>query len=466
MIYYLDATELAEMVRAKRLSPVEIVQAHLDRIETVNPKLNAIVTLVADQALAGAKKAEEAVMMGEALGPLHGVPFTVKDALDTAGIPTQRGSQIFEGHVPDKDATIVARMKAAGGIVLAKTNLPEFSYATETDNLLTGRANNPWNLDRTPGGSSGGESAAIAAGMSPIGLGSDVAISVRGPAAHTGIIGFKASHGRLPVTGHWPRAPRRLWHVGPMARTVRDIALAYSILAGPDGADGYSIVAPSFDVGVGKKPDRVLRVGWLVGPGFGPVDPDVAATVEAAADTLRDLGCIVEPVRMPALEEHNALQLYSKLHVLETKPFFKRIVAGRENDLYKIIAAVIASPDTPPEDYVAAEQAVEQLKDAFADYFTRYDAFLCPVTPFPAPPHGLPEIVVNGETVSSRNVLRATVPFNLTGLPALSMRFGTSKDKLPVAVQLVSRWYAESTVLYLAGLLESASPVRDQRPPI
>src|SRR5882757_1143076 len=183
-IIFSDATKLAELVRTKQVSPVEVVQAHLERIAAVNPKINAIVAL-ADDALKAAKAAEAAVLAGSELGPLHGVPFTAKDSIDTAGVLTQRGSPIFRGRIPGTDATSVARLKSAGAILLAKTNLPEFSYSTETDNLLTGRANNPWNLDRTPGGSSGGESAAIAAGLSPLGIGSDVAISVLGPAALT-----------------------------------------------------------------------------------------------------------------------------------------------------------------------------------------------------------------------------------------------------------------------------------------
>jgi aspartyl-tRNA(Asn)/glutamyl-tRNA(Gln) amidotransferase subunit A len=172
-IFYQDATRLAELIRNREISPVEVVQAHLDRIEAVDSKVNAIVT-VADDAMRAAKAAEAAVLSGKALGPLHGVPFTVKDSIDTAGVPTQRGSPIFKGRVPDTDATSVARIKKAGGILLAKTNLPEFSYWNESDNLLSGRSNNPWDLERTPGGSSGGESAAIAAGMSPLGLGTAV----------------------------------------------------------------------------------------------------------------------------------------------------------------------------------------------------------------------------------------------------------------------------------------------------
>src|SRR5438067_626720 len=233
-IYFQDATALAELIRNREVSPVEVMKVHLDRIENLNAKINAVVT-VADNALEMAKAAEAAVMRGDELGPLHGVPFTVKDSIDTANVLTQRGSPIFKGRIPDTDATSVARMKKAGGILLAKTNLPEFSYWIESDNLLSGRSNNPWDVTRTPGGSSGGESAAIAAGMSPIGLGTDLAISVRGPAAQTGIVSLKATHGRIPMTGIWPRVPRRFWHVGPMARSVRDFSLAFQQLAGPAG---------------------------------------------------------------------------------------------------------------------------------------------------------------------------------------------------------------------------------------
>src|SRR6202034_3236103 len=292
-LIYSDATKLAELIRTREISPVEVIKAHLDRIEAANPKVNAIVT-IADGALESAKEAEAGVLRGDELGPMHGVPFTVKDSIDTANVLTQRGSPIFKGRTPETDATSVARMKKAGGILLAKTNLPEFSYGIESDNLLTGRTNNPWNLEMTPGGSSGGESAAIAAGMSPLGLGTDLAISLRGPAAHTGIVSLKATHGRVPMTGIWPREPRRFWHVGPMARSIRDLSLAFSQLAGPDGQDGYSSSAVPFDNGMVSSNKHSLRVGWLVEPGFGPIDREVAATVEAAANALGDLGHTVE----------------------------------------------------------------------------------------------------------------------------------------------------------------------------
>jgi aspartyl-tRNA(Asn)/glutamyl-tRNA(Gln) amidotransferase subunit A len=459
-----DATALAALIRTKDVSPVEIIQAHLDRIEEVNPRLNAIVTLAAG-ALEAARKAEAAVLAGEVLSPLHGVPFTAKDSIDTAGIFTQRGSPIFKGRSPDADATTVARMKSAGAILLAKTNLPEFSYWIETDNLLTGRTNNPWDLTRTPGGSSGGESAAIAAGMSPLGLGSDVAISLRGPAAMTGIVALKATHGRIPMTGLWPQVPRRFWHVGPMARSVRDIALAYSLLAGPDGVDGYAVSPLKLDAGVGASPSRPIRVGLVV-EGFGPIDPDVVATVHAAADAFRGLGIIVEPVRIPVLEQTDAIDVFWKLQKMEADAEFKKATTGRENEIFNYVQAVYDTPDTSISDFVAAEQQAERLRDGFVDFFQRYDALLCPVTTVPAFEHAATELVINGQTVSTLNVMKATVPFNITGLPALSMRFGTSRDGLPVSVQIVGPWLGESTILNLGAQLEVESTVKLLRPDI
>lgn len=462
-IIFSDATELAERIRTKKLSPVEVVRAHLDRIEAVDPKINAIVAL-AENAMAEARKAEAAIMAGEDVGPFHGVPFTVKDSIDTAGVLTQRGSPIFKGRIPDEDATSVARMKKAGGILLAKTNLPEFSYWIESDNLLSGRSNNPWDVTRTPGGSSGGESAAIAAGMSPIGLGTDLAISVRGPAAQTGIVSLKATHGRVPMTGVYPRAPRRFWHTGPMARSIRDLALAFSQLAGPDGRDAFSTSTVEFDAGIGRQPYRQLRVGWLVEPGFGPVDPEVAKTVEAAAEALKSLGLHVEPVRIPALEKDFALDVFNKLHVMEMKPEFAAITAGHEAQMYKMSKTMLSLPDTSMKDYIAAEQAAERLRDGYAEYFRKFDALVTPVLPLPAHKHGQTEFVINGQTVDATYLQGATVPLNITGLPGISMRFGTSKDGLPINVQIVGSWLAESTILNVASLLESVSPVRGLHP--
>jgi aspartyl-tRNA(Asn)/glutamyl-tRNA(Gln) amidotransferase subunit A len=463
-LIYSDATTLAELIRTREVSPVEVMQAHLDRIGAVNPKVNAIVT-IADDALKSAKEAETAVQRGDELGPLHGVPFTAKDSIDTAKVLTQRGTPIFKGRTPDTDATSVARLKKAGAILLAKTNLPEFSYGIESDNLLTGRTNNPWNLDLTPGGSSGGESAAIAAGMSPLGLGTDLAISVRGPAAHTGIVSLKATHGRVPMTGIWPHEPRRFWHVGPMARSIRDLSLAFSQLAGPDGQDGYSSSAVPFDAGIGSDKKRSLRVGWLVEPGFGPIDREVAATVQAAAGALKGFGYTVESVRIPALERDFALDVFSRLHVLEMKPGFVKTTAGRsEDEIGDMARFMLSMPDTPAADYIDAVQAAERLKDGYAQYFQKYDVLLTPVLPTPSFRHRQAELLINGQTVDAMGIMSVTSHLSVTGLPGVSMRFGTSHDGMPIGVQIVGSWQTKSTILYIASLLEQVSPVRDLHP--
>jgi aspartyl-tRNA(Asn)/glutamyl-tRNA(Gln) amidotransferase subunit A len=462
-IIHMDATRLADLIAKKELSPVEVVEAHLDRIAEVNLKLNAIVTL-ADGARAAARQAEAAIMSGKKVGPLHGVPFTVKDVIDTAGVLTQRASPIFKGRVPDVDAPAVARMKAAGAILLAKTNAPEFAFSIETDNLLTGRTNNPWNLDYTPGGSSGGESAAIAAGMSPLGIGSDVAISTRGPAAHTGIVGLKATHGRVPLTGHFPQVPRRFWHVGPMARSVRDVALAYSLISGPDGADGFSFLPPGIDAGIGQS-GRPLRVGWMTSDFFGPTDPDVVATVKSAAEALAAAGGVqVEEVRLPFLKDIDTVGVLWILQQMETHPEFAGIVAGHEDQVFRHVQLILDTPDTPIADFVTAEQTIQRLRDRFAAYFQRYDVLLCPVTPFPATKHGLDDVLVDGQKVSAFQVMAATSPFSLTGMPAMTLRFGTSRDGLPIGVQIAASWYAESNMFDVASRLEAVSPVRNLHP--
>lgn len=266
------------------------------------------------------------------------------------------------------------------------------------------------------------------------------------------------------MTGIYPRAPRRFWHVGPMARSIRDLALAFSQLAGPDGKDAFATSTVQFDAGVGREPDRQLRVGWLVEPGFGPIDPEVAKTVEAAAQALKELGLYVEPVRIPALETDFALDVFNRLHVMEMKPEFAAVTAGHEDQMYKMSKTMLLLPDTSLKDFIAAEQAAERIRDGYAEYFQNFDALVTPVLPLPAHKHGQEEFIINGQKVDATYLQGATVPLNITGLPGISMRFGTSKNGLPINVQIVGSWLAESTILNVASLLESVSPVYGLHP--
>ncbi len=275
---------------------------------------------------------------------------------------------------------------------------------------------------------------------------------------------MKATHGRVPMTGIWPRAPRRFWHVGPMARSVRDIALAFAQLAGPDGYDGFATSTVQFDAGIGRQPDRPLRVGWMVGPGFGPVDAEVAATVKAAAEALKDLGIHVEQVGIPALERDFALDVFNRLHVMEMKPAFREATAGHEEQTYKMAKTMLSLPDTSMADFIDAEQAAERIRDGYAEYFRGFDALITHVLPIPAHKHGVEKFVIDGHTVDATYLQGATVPLNVTGLPGISMRFGTSREGLPINVQVVGSWLAESTILHVASLLESVSPVRYLHP--
>jgi len=303
--------------------------------------------------------------------------------------------------------------------------------------------------------------------MSPLGLGTDLAISVRGPAAQTGIVSLKATHGRVPMTGIWPRVPRRFWHVGPMARSIRDLELAFKVLSGPDGQDAFASSTVQFDAGIGKTPTRQLRIGWMVGPGFGPVDPEVTATVEAAAEALESIGLFVEQVHIPALERDFALDVFNKLHVMEMKEAFKEATAGRsEDEIYTMAKTMLSLPDTSMRDFINADQAAERLRDGFAAYFQEYDVLLTHVLPIPAHKHGQSEFVIDGQQVDATYLQGATVPLNVTGLPGIAMRFGTSSEGLPIAVQLVGSWLAESTILHVASLLESLSEVKDLHPNI
>lgn len=463
-VCFAGAGELAALVRARELSPVELVEAELSRIEELNPTLNAVVTVYPD-ALDRAREAEEAVIRGDSLGPLHGVPFTIKDTFDTAGVRTTRGSRLFADHVPSEDAVAVARLRAAGAIPLAKTNTPEFALWWETDNLLFGRTVNPWNAERTAGGSSGGEAAAVAAGLSPLGIGSDLGGSVRVPAGHCGVVGFKPTHGRVPLTGHWPDTIHRFMHVGPLTRTVGDAALALALLAGPDDRDWYAAPVPAPSAEIERRSLAGVRVGIVAERSFGAVDPDVAAAVRRAGAVLEARGCQVEEPDAEWLRRRDCNLLTVTVYGAEGRAYFSAVTEGREEDLHpRLLARLGASPPTI-EEYLSAEAEVEGLRRDAMEAFRRYDVLVGPTSLVPAHGHDATELSLGGESVTPRTLMRATLPWNLTGSPALSVPFALTGDGLPVGVQTIGRRFDEETVLRVGAALEEGRDPPLLRPP-
>ncbi len=463
-IFYADAATLARRIRERSLSPVEVAQAHLDRIEAVNPKLNALIAFP-DGVMERAREAEAAIMRGESWGPLHGVPFTVKDCVDTAGVVTTRGSRLFENHVPDADATVVKRLKDAGGIFIAKSNMPEFALWWETDNLVYGRTENPWMIGRTPGGSSGGEASAVASGMSPLGIGSDVGGSIREPANYCGIVGLKATHGRIPLTGHWPETLLRFMHVGPIVRSVGDAALALSLLAGPDGIDHYALPVPLADLSQMASPAG-LRVGWCPEGPFAPVDREVQDTVASAAAALGELGCSVEQVDLEGWQDWPGQQISARIFAAEGSKYLDPIIEGRQDMLALSMQRRLNIPGPSYDEYLEAMEQVEQLRSALIALFARFDVLLLPSGPVAAHPHDTRRHEIGGETAPPRHALTCTVPFDLTGSPALSVPFGLSSGGLPIGVQLVGRHFEEATILRAGAALEELHRPRRGRPPL
>ena len=463
-IYYSPATELAARIRQKALSPVEVVQAHLDRIAQLNPTLNAIV-FHADNPLEQARRAEAAVMRGDDLGPLHGVPYTLKDCIETAGMRMSLGSRVYDGYVSWQDAEVYTRLNAAGGILLGKTNMPEFALWWETDNDVFGVTRNPWDLDRTAGGSSGGEVAAIAAGLSPLGLGTDLGGSIRAPASLCGVVGLKPTLGRVPYTGIQPQTILRAIHVGPIARTVGDVALALSVLAGADDVDLYAPPVPVPDYAPLDADLGGLRVGWSPTTGV-PVHPEVQRSVAEAAAALGESGLKVEPVEISALTGNNSSAISTVIYTMEARRYSAPTIAGREDELTPLFRSRFVDGNTfTIDDYLTAAEEWEELRQAVKDYFTRYDIFLCPTVPVPAFPHGQNEFHIEGRDLAGRHTLRITLPWDLTGSPAISVPFGFSSDGLPIGVQVVGRHFGELKVLQVARKLEAAMP-QTRRPPV
>lgn len=453
-LWYLDATALAERIRRRELSAAELHGALEERAAALNPALGALVTPIPGAA-ERARAADEALARGEESGPLHGVPFTVKDSFDTAGVRTTRGSLVFAEHVPKRDAEVVRRLGRAGAIPVAKTNVPEFVLWWETDNRVFGRTANPWDVERTAGGSSGGEAAAIAAGLSPLGIGSDLGGSIRLPASYCGVAGLKPTHGRVPLTGHWPETLLRFMHAGFLARSVRDLALALSLAAGADGVDPYALPLPPPGPLLEQAPAG-LRAGVLAPGSFGPVEEEVDAAVRRAAEALAGRGFAVEEVEVPALARNDWNLLTMVLYGGGGGPYLRRAVGGRDELLSEPLRRRLSAP--PPElaTYVAAEAEVEHLRADVAAALRDHDVLLCPVTPTAAHGHGAASLAIGGEEHVPRSSMRATIPFDLTGSPALSVPYALSRAGLPLGVQVVGRPFEDPLVLAVGAALEEA----------
>ncbi len=461
-IIFASAATLARAIREKQVSSQEVVDAYLQRIEAITPTINSVVQVRADAARAEARQADAALASGVDLGPLHGVPFTIKDTYDVAGMICTCGTKGRAAYVAQRDAVAVARLRAAGGIALGLTNLPEFLLAYESDNLVYGRTNNPYDLTRTPGGSSGGEAATIAAGGSPLGLGTDSGGSIRVPAHFCGVAGLKPTWGRVPLTGLFPPpfgTNARLRHAGPLARRVEDLALALPILAGMDWRDPGVVPMP---LGDAQAIDlRSLRVAFFTSmPGSAPT-PETVKTVQKAAEALVEAGAVVEEATPPGIEQ--------------SFEFFRMITGADGGASLRLGLQMVGTTEVSPllEQFLALASPTPLSVGEFGGLMTRcdmwrsamlaflepYDALLSPVAATPALPHGM-----SGDLEKLPGFGYA-IAHNLTGWPAVSVRSGTSPEGLPIGVQVAARPWREDVALAVAQQLETALGGW-QRPPL
>jgi len=445
-----SATSLARAIREKWISSEELIKACIGRIEEVNPRLNAVVQLPAEQALAAARATDQALARGEAHGPLAGVPFTLKDAIETQGVISTGGTAGRSSYVPGEDATVVKRLRGAGAILLGKTNCPEFGWAWESDNLIYGRTNNPHDLKLSPGGSSGGESAIIAAAGSPFGLGSDAGGSVRFPAHCTGITAIKPTSGRVPRTGHFPGPGGTLdalWQIGPLARNVEDLALVLSVIAGPDYHDTSVVPAP---LGDWRSVDVTrLRVAVHTDNGIVPPTSETVEAVQRAARALTTAGVLVDEARPPGIEQ--TYDLFLKLFSADGGAGLEGLLAAAgTQQVHPLLARVIeiqrANASTMAE-FTTLVARWDTFRSTMLVFMENWDAILCPVAAFPGMAHG--------STYDRLPSFSYTMTYNLTGWPAASVRAGITPAGLPVGVQLAAPPWREDVALALAQVIET-----------
>lgn len=459
-LIYASATALAKAIRAKEVSAEEVVNAYLQRIEAVNPKLNAVVQLTAEAARAQAREADAALARGESKGPLHGVPMTIKDALETAGVVSAGGTKGRAVFVPTQDATVVARLRAAGAIMLGKTNVPEISLAFESDNLVYGRTNNPYDLSCTPGGSSGGEAAIIAAGGSPLGLGSDAGGSVRLPSHFCGIAGIKPTTGRVPRTGHFPPlggALDALFQIGPMARFVEDLILTLPIIAGVDWRDPAIVPMPLGDPRAVNL--KSLRVAFHTDNGIVSPTPETVRVVKAAVKSLSDVGVAVEEGRPADIEQ--AYEIFLNLFGADGGAGMQMLLqmAGttETHPLIQRLLELIRPRAMSTAEFGGMLVKWDMWRSAMLSFLEKYDVIICPVNAYPAMPHDT--------TFDKPPAFSYTMTYNLTGWPGVVVRGGTSPEGLPIGVQMVARPWREDVALAVAQHIETALGGW-QRPPL
>jgi amidase len=451
-----SATQQLELLRSGQISIPELAEAQIRQIERLNPRLNVFADFDAERVRAQARRLDR---QAEPRGPLHGLPVTVKSSIATAGYRCEIGSLLHKGEIPTEDAVVVARLRLAGALILGTTNCPEFLMAYETANLLHGRVCNPWDLDRSPAGSSGGESAAIAAGLSACGLGSDSGGSVRVPAHFTGICSFKPTPGRIPGRGHLPPCVgpfSTLGAIGPLARTMADVALMFRTLSGQDPCDPVSPPVPLRE----PAPEdlRANTIGFFEDDGLVPVTPETRAAVNAAASALSRAGFRVEPFRPRTLEALR--QLWWKFFVQCGAMFYAPDIRGREDQLspiFKEFLGIAASvPPLTAVEMLDAWAELDLLRSKTLAEMSRYPVLLCPVASIPAFRHNERRWTIDGRTVEYLDAVRHTQWFNTLGAPAAVVPVGRSPEGLPIGVQIVARPFHDETALAIAAQVDAA----------
>ncbi len=451
-LIYAPATWLARAIRSKKISSYEVVKANLERIEDVNPKINAIVQLTANSALGQAREADAALARGEFQGPLQGVPITIKDTLETEGNVSTAGTKGRASFVPAQDATVVARLRAAGAIILGKTNVPEVALAPETDNLIYGRTNNPYDLSCTPGGSSGGEAAIIAAGGSPLGLGSDCGGSLRIPSHFCGIATISPTVGRVPRTGHYPPCGGlldSLWRVGPLARFVEDLILALPLISGIDWRDP-SVVPTS--LGDPKTIDiKNLRVAFHTDNGIMSPTSETAKVVKAAAQALSDAGAAVEETRPDGIEQSG--EMWFHLAAADGGATFEEAAKAtgttETHPLFQHTLDICRSSRMTTPEFSAFLLRLDAFRSKMISFMEKYDLIISPVVACPAMSHGF------GWKAENAPAFSYVMTYNVTGWPSTVVRAGTSPESLPIGVQMVARPWREDVALAVARYIET-----------